>query len=76
MDKTGKVFIMSTTWKTETDPKVLKKYKESKYIRVLANFEKDFHNRNARLGQCLLCTKIMQLGGIGGHLHYKHGVKR
>jgi hypothetical protein len=38
--------------------------------------EKGFGNKMYRLGKCNICGFKCKLAGIGGHLHYKHGVSR
>uniref|UniRef100_A0AAT9JEF8 ORF4 n=1 Tax=Nitrosopumilaceae spindle-shaped virus TaxID=3065433 RepID=A0AAT9JEF8_9VIRU len=62
--------------KYETNKSILKRYQKSKYVKILTTFEKGFNDENFREGECQLCGGIFKLAGIGGHLHYKHGVKR
>lgn len=60
----------------ETNPNILKRYQESKYVKILTTFQEGFNKEKFREGECQLCGGIFKLAGIGGHLHYKHGVSR
>ena len=53
-----------------------KKYQKSKYVRILESFDEGSTGMKFREGECLLCGGIFKLAGMGGHLHYKHGVSR
>ena len=60
----------------ETNPNVLKRYDESKYVKILKEFSTGTTGMKFRKGECQLCGGVFKLAGIGGHLHYKHGVSR
>jgi len=43
---------------------------------ILDRTEKGNDGKNYRLGKCSCCHAILKLAGMGGHLYYKHGMKR